>query len=57
MNFIRPAILAGLFSEVLGAIAYSYIGEEELALACAFKVTGYYILERKFFSKKGRKNK
>jgi hypothetical protein len=51
-NISRAFILATLFSEVLRAIAYSIIGEEERALASAFIVTGCYILERKFFSKK-----
>ena len=52
-NITRAFIIASLFAEVLKAIAYSYIGEEEMALASAFKVTGFYILEKKFFSKKG----
>ena len=51
-TFIRAFIIASLFAEVLRAIAYSFIGEEEMALASAFKVTGFYILEKKFFSKK-----
>lgn len=52
-RFMRAFLLAEIFSNVLKAIAYSFIGEEEKALASAFMVTGWFILHRKFFYKKG----
>lgn len=48
---LRAYILADLFTHVITAFTYSFIGEEEKALASALIVTGCYILDKRFFSK------